>query len=495
MDPDRPADAPDRSAITSLPARRLAERIAAGAVSAVEALDAHLARVDRLNPEVNAIVTLDIDGARRRAEAADRAHARGGTWGPLHGVPMTVKDVWETAGVRTTCGAPELSDHVPSTNAVAVQRLLDAGAVVFGKTNTPLMAGDVQTYNDLFGVTNNPWDPGRTAGGSSGGSAAAVATGMTPLELGSDIGGSIRIPAHCCGVYGLKPTWGLVPTRGHIPGPPGTLGVTDVNCAGPLARSVDDLALAFEVIAGPDPHSAGWRLELEPPEARDGVEGLRVALTVTDDTFPVSRSVQSRLLAAADALAGAGAVVEEVPLPVGPSDMFGSWQDLVLPIIGAGLPPDLYDAFAANSGDIADDIAGDIAGRASRALVSSWRSWARADERRQHQRRAWARHFERWDVALCPVMPVPAFPHDTDRSIPARTYDLDGESRTYLELMAWCGMIGAMLMPVVALPCGLTDEGLPVGAQVIGADASDRALLATAAAMDAVIDGAVTLAP
>lgn len=344
-----------------------------------EALDAHRARIGAVNPTVNAVVTWDTDRAITRANAADAATARGESWGPLHGVPMTVKDVWETAGMRTTSGAPEFADHVPDHDAVAVASLRSAGAVIVGKTNTPLYAGDVQTYNELFGITNNPWDLARTTGGSSGGAAAAVATGMTPLELGSDIGGSIRNPAHYCGVYGFKPTWGLIPTRGHIPGPPGTLVDTDVNCAGPLARSVDDLALAFDVLAGADPlHPSAWSLTLPPPRRHRDVAGLRIAMVLDDVGFPTSAATRSRLGAAADALADAGALVEERALPVTMDEMYRSWQALVLPIIGSGLPDSLYDAFA----EVAADQSDDAAGRSSAALVSTWRTWRRATQQR-----------------------------------------------------------------------------------------------------------------
>src|SRR5690606_38229498 len=215
--------------------------------------------------------------ARERARAADAALAAGENWGPLHGVPMTVKETFEVAGIPTTAGAQELRDYRSTTNAVAVQRLLDAGAVIFGKTNVPLYAGDLQTYNEIYGSTSNPWDLERTPGGSSGGAAAALAAGLTPLELGSDIGGSIRNPAHLCGVFGHKPTWGIVSDRGHIPGPPGTLAPTDLGVIGPLARCAEDLALALDLVAGAERTGhGGWRLELPPPRARR-LADLRIA--------------------------------------------------------------------------------------------------------------------------------------------------------------------------------------------------------------------------
>jgi amidase len=232
------------------PAGELTAAIRSREISSRELLDHLLERVERLDPPINAVISLDVERARDRADQADAALARGESWGPLHGLPITVKDCFETAGLRTSCGAPQLADHVPERNAVAVARLLAAGAVLFGKTNTPTFAMDWQTYNPLHGTTRNPWNTDRTPGGSSGGSAAAVAAGLTGLELGSDIGGSIRIPAHCCGVYGHKPSWGIVPERGHIPGLPGSLIEDDINVVGPLARDASDLDLALAVIAG-----------------------------------------------------------------------------------------------------------------------------------------------------------------------------------------------------------------------------------------------------
>ncbi len=231
------------SVLAFLPAHQLLARMDAGQLSSRALLELQLARVDQCNRSIGAVVALDRDAARQRADAADKARQRGERWGVLHGLPMTIKDTYEVAGMPCTAGAPVYRDHRPQANAWAVQRLLDAGAIVYGKTNVPFMASDIQSYNAVYGTTNNPWDVLRTPGGSSGGAAAALACGLTPLELGSDIGGSIRIPAHFCGVYGHKSSHGIVSLRGHIPGPPGTLAEPDLAVAGPLARSAQDLAL------------------------------------------------------------------------------------------------------------------------------------------------------------------------------------------------------------------------------------------------------------
>lgn len=341
-------------------------------ISSRELLDHILSRVDQLNPGLNAIVAFDVDRARAAAAAADVATAKGDATGLLHGLPMTVKDVWETEGLVTTAGAPELKNYVPESDALAVGRLKAAGAIIFGKTNTPLYAGDFQTFNDVYGRTNNPWDTSRTVGGSSGGAAAAVVAGLVPLELGSDIGGSIRNPAHFNGVYGLKPSWGVVPSRGHIPGPPGTLVESDVNCNGPLARSLDDLGLGLGVVAGPVPEdAAGWRLELEEGPAIDDVRTLRIATVFHEgsDLLPVAGGVLANLDAFARRLADAGARVDTVALPVALADGLRSWQELVLPIIGTSLPDEAFAAFAE-----LETVAGDDPMiTAGRALTSRYR--------------------------------------------------------------------------------------------------------------------------
>jgi amidase len=476
------------------PASELARALRQRTVSSRELLDHLVDRIDRIDPVLNAVVALDLERARASAAAADAATARDEIRGPLHGLPMTVKDVWETEGLVTTSGAPELRDHVPTSDALAVGRLKQAGAIVFGKTNTPLYAGDLQTFNDVYGRTNNPWDPTRTAGGSSGGAAAAVAAGLTPLELGSDIGGSIRGPAHLNGIFGMKPSWGVVPSRGHIPGPPGSLVEPDVNCNGPLARSLDDLGIALDVVAGPLPEDAvGWRLELEDGPPVDDVRSVRVATVFTEgaDLLPVAAEVRGGLEAYASRLSDAGARVEAVPLPVPLADGLRSWQELVVPIMGTTLPDDVADAFAELESVPGDDpliVAG-------RAIVSRYRTWSRADALRQRQRAAWATLFERVDIVLAPVMSTAAFPHDTDRPITDRQVDVDGRLVSHVVYMGWCGAIGSVLLPVVTLPIGRTSEGLPMGVQVIGPFLSDRRLLRLAALLDAVAGPGFTAPP
>ncbi len=462
-------------------------------VSSREVLEHALARVEKYNPAVNAVVALDVERAREAADAADAVTASGVAVPPLHGLPMTVKDVWETEGLVTTSGAPELRDYVPERDALAVSRLKAAGAIVFGKTNTPLYAGDLQTFNEVYGVTNNPWDTTRTVGGSSGGAAAAVAAGLTPVELGSDIGGSIRNPAHYNGVYGLKPSWGVVPSRGHIPGPPGNLVETDVNCNGPLARSIDDLRLVLGTVAGPVPEdAAAWHLELEEGAVPEPGQ-LRVA-TVFDqggELVPLSTSVRASLDDFAVRLTHAGVNVDTASLPVPLADGLRSWEELVLPIIGSTFPDDVYAAFA----ELETLDGDDLTAVAARSLGGRYRTWARANGLRQRQRAAWAGFFEHYDVVLAPVMPTAAYPHDVQGEITDRSVDVDGTPVSHMLMMAWMGAIGSVLLPVVTLPVRPTPESLPVGVQVIGPFLSDLRLLRIAALLDGLAGAGFTPPP
>lgn len=479
-----------------LPAAELVRLLRDGDVSSVELLEHFLARIAAHDPAIGAVVALDAERARAGAAEADAARSRGVSWGPLHGLPMTVKDAFETAGLATTAGVTELRDHVPATDADAVARLRGAGAIVFGKTNLPAWAADLQTFNDLHGRTNNPWALDRTPGGSSGGSAAALAAGLTGLELGSDIGGSIRNPAHYCGVFGLKPTWGIVPTRGHVPGPPGTLAPADVNAVGPLGRSAADLALALDVLAGPaGPDAAGWRLDLPPARNGGDVAGLRVATWFDDPSTPIAADTRALLDDAARALADAGATVVAVDPPVGLGELVRSWERLVLPIVSATLSDDEFAALAglAPAGPSSDDEPRPQ--RALRAITARHREWLRANERRHRHRRLFAELFEQHDALLAPVMPTAAHPHDTERGFDEREVDVDGVARPYMNGLNWNGGIGTLLLPVAVPPVGRTPDGLPVGVQVVAAHLHDRTAIAVAGHIERLLGGFVPPPP
>ncbi len=460
--------------------------IAAKEVSSRELLAALLDRVEQ-RADINAVVTLDVERATAAATAADEAVAHGEPLGPLHGLPMTIKDAFETEGLRTTSGAPELADHVPDRDADAVARLRSAGAVIFGKTNLPIYAGDIQTFNDVFGTTNNPWDLTRGAGGSSGGAAAALAARLTPLELGSDIGGSIRNPAHYCGVSGLKPTFGIVPIRGHIPGPPGSLSEGDIGVAGPMARTVEDLELALGVLAGPDEARAvAWRFELPPPRV-DALEGYRVATWLDDPAAPVDRSVLELLEGAVDTLADAGAKVDEsASLGVDLDEVHDVYLQLLLGVLGGGYPQELLDAMDQLAPSVAPDDRS-VQARFARGIAQRKRDWNRMHEQREVIRRRWAELFTRVDVLLCPVTPTAAFPHDHDPDALRRTVTVNGEQRPGFDALAWAGLVGMAYLPSAVVPVGKTAEGLPVGIQVVAPYLEDRTALDVARRLSALV--------
>lgn len=448
-------------------ATEIARRLARREVSSREALDLSLERIARLNPPLNSVVTLDTERARQRADAADAALARGESWGPLHGVPMTIKDTFEVAGIRTTAGSPDLREHVPATHAVAAQRLHDAGAVLFGKTNVPLMAGDVQSYNAVFGASNNPWNLERTPGGSSGGAAAAVAMGLTAAEYGSDIGGSIRTPAHWCGVYGLKPTWGIVPLRGHIPGPPGTLAEADLGVVGPLARSADDLELLLRVTAGPLPDRArGWKFDL-PPARRGRLQEYRVAVWLDHPDAPVDDEVSAVLRRAVEALAAAGvAVTEKVPPGIELAAAVRLYQRLVYPIILSGFPPAVFEQMVELASTLPADDSSTLASIA-RCGTARYRDWLSANEAREHFRARMAEFFGEFDILLCPVTQTAAIPHDHSEPMARRTIPVNGRERPYFDVFNWIALPTLTHLPAAVAPVGRTASGLPVGIQIV----------------------------
>ena len=468
-------------------AEQTARAIRGNVISSRDYLELLLDRVERLNPPLNAVVTVDAERARREADAADRALAEGRALGPLHGVAMTIKDSFQTVGMRTTSGAPELGGHVPEVDAAPVARLRAAGAVIFGKTNLPIYAGDTQSYNAVFGQTNNPWNLERTPGGSSGGAAAALAAGLTPLELGSDIGGSIRGPASTCGVFGHKPSYGIVPALGQIPGPPGTLTQADIAVAGPMARSVGDLELGLDILAGPDDwHAPGYRLDLPPPR-HGNIADYRVAVWLEETSCPIDDAVRERLEAAADELEGAGATVDREARPDFTFDyatrVFGQ-------LLGAAM-----------CGGFSHQEIEDLAERGMRedeegALAARWasqrhRAWLSANERRLQMRRKWHDFFKEWDAVLLPCLPTTAIPHDHSKPMGARRITVNGEQRPYGEQTLWVGLTGVACLPATVIPAGAAPDGLPVGLQIAGPFLEDRTTLDLARRLSERLDGFV----
>ncbi len=444
--------------LATSPAHQQAAAIRRGEVSSRELLELFLNRIERLGKPVNAVVTIDASRAMDEARAADDARARGAALGPLHGLPMTIKDAIEVGGMRSTGGAVELTAHVPAADAPAVARLRAAGAVVFGKTNLPRWSGDLQSYNEIFGTTSNPWALDRTTGGSSGGAAAAVACGFTAFELGTDIGGSVRIPSHCCGVFGLKPSYGVVPQRGYLDHVGGGTTDPDINVFGPIARSAEDLELALSVLAGPEPERAlAWRVEL--PEARaDELSGYRIGVWFDEPSSPLDHAVRDRLRATVDAMERAGAKVEEAHPAVGFDEQVG----LFMRLIGAAVSPSMPDERA-------------------QLAAGAHRDWLRNDEERARLRRVWADWFTSYDLLLCPVLTVPAPPHDHSEPMHERTMEVNGEPVPYLTSVQWPGLIGVVGLPSAVPPVGRTPAGLPVGMQIVAPYLRDRDAVRAAA--------------
>ncbi len=458
-------------------------------ISSRELLDHYLARVERWNPTLRAVVTLDSERARQRAAQADAARSRGEDLGPLHGLPISVKDCFETAGLRTTAGSPRLAEHVPGSDAAAVARLQAAGAIVFAKTNTPALAMDWQTHNPLFGTTTNPWDATRTPGGSSGGSAAAIAAGLAGLELGSDIGGSIRVPAGWCGIFGHKPSWGIVPQRGHIPGWPGSLREDDINVIGPMARSAEDLALALGVLAGPLPDRArAWKLEL-PPARRGALREFRVAAWLDDPAGPVDSAVREPLEAVVAALRRAGVTIDEQARPgFALAQAVEIFQDLLLPIMAAVMSDAQFDAINKRADAAAPEDRGEIA-RDLRRIGLRHRDWMLLQEERERLRALWADFFQRFDVLLCPVAPVVALRHDHVHPMHLRKLEVNGAERPYTDLFAWTGSVGVAHLPASVAPVGRTRAGLPVGIQIVAPYLEDHTSIAFAAQVESLLGG------
>ncbi len=445
-------------------------------ISSLELLDHYIARVERFNPPLNAIIFKDYERARVRAGEADAALARGDNWGPLHGLPMTLKESYGMAGTPTTQGIPEMKDNVPSQDSLPVQRLKVAGAVIFGKTNVPIRLADLQSYNEIYGTTNNPWDVSRGPGGSSGGSAASVAAGMTGLDAGSDIGGSIRNPAHFCGVFGHKASWGIIPPRGHAL--PGTLVPSDISVLGPLARSAEDLRLALDILAGPDEMmGTGWSLTL-PEASQKSLKDFRVAVWFDADECPLDQRVRERLDAAAQVFRDAGAQVSDDARPdfdVADSHMI--YQYLLNAVMGSRLPAEVFDgalesAFEYKVSDKSDEAV------SARARLYFIRDWNKQNEARQRLRWAWHEFFKSYDIILMPVSSTTAFEHD--HSDGPRLVPVNNEKRSYFESVFWAGITGVAFLPGTVVPVGPASDGLPVGLQIAGPEGGDRVTIEAA---------------
>ena len=447
-------------------ATELAQRIRSRDLSPVEVVRAHLERIDAVNPALNAIVT-PAEDALHRAKDAEAALVRGDAVGPLHGVPFTAKDSVDIAGIRTTRGSRLFSDHVPDADAVAAARLKDAGAIFMGHTNVPEFVFWFETDNEVFGRTQNPWNMDRTPGGSSGGEAAAIAAGLSPLGIGSDVGCSIRLPASYCGIVGLKPTQGRVPLTGHWPE-----ALLRYMHVGPMARTVGDIALALSIMSGPDgldPYAVP--VPVEKFEDIDGPPlGLRVGFCTEGPFGPVAAEVQDAVAVAASTLSGLGCTVEPVSL-----DAWDSLpgQDISLTIYGAEVTQALEPIITGREDQLSPAIRARLSGPGPTA-----REYQQALADCERLRAEVAKYFTKYDLLLCPMGIVPAHPHR------AEELDVDGElvpPRNALRAAVPFDLTGS---PAISIPFGWSSEGLPIGVQIVGRHFDERSVLKAAAALE-----------
>ncbi len=464
-------------------ATETAAAIASGAITATEAVEASLARIDELDGELNAVCVRLDDQARAAAATADQRQQAGEPLGPLHGVPMTIKEGIDVAGTPSTWGFEDRANHSADADATVVARLKDAGAICIGKTNVPVALADWQSNNPVYGRTRNPWDPERTPGGSSGGSAVSLAAGYASVEVGSDIGGSLRDPAHFCGVTAHKPTYGIIPLTGHALDT--NLRPIDLSVVGPMARSASDLPLLFDTMAGPDGSDAtGMRLDLPPPR-RGSLFGLRIAVVTEESVCAVSPEVQATITAAAAVAEAQGAHVDTVALPVDTAYSHDVYIRLLRSAIPAGFSP-----------DEAAKVRAQALREATSPNTTTWRTkvnlastmphseWMAADLERSDLRRSWAQFFESYDIVLCPAAPTPAWPHD-DADRFDRTIDI-GDSRTigYYEQLFWAGISTLVYLPSTVIAGAPSETGLPIGVQLIGPHLGDRTTMQAAIALE-----------
>jgi amidase len=436
---------------------RLAARIKRRELSAQELLEHFIRRIERDDGALNAIVVRDFERARAHAHAADENQAAGEHLGPLHGVPVTVKESFDVAALATTWGDTALKSHIATRDDPTIARLRAAGAIVLGKTNVSTQLQDLQAANAVYGITRNPWDLARSPGGSSGGSAAALAAGFSSLELGTDLAGSVRNPAHSCGVYGHKPTFNIVPT--HATTPPQVLSIADMAVAGPLARSAEDLALAMDLLAGPDEFQAGgWHLELR--RRSKPLRQYRIAFWMHDSQAPVSREVANRCQQLADLLARLGVQVSDTARPECTS---GQLNTLFRKLLAATI-------------------------NADHSL--SHTAWLALEHERTKLRYLWKEFFQLWDILICPIAPTTAIAHDPS-PLRGRKLRVDDTEVPFFQQLFWSGLATSCYLPSTAFPTGLSAEGLPIGLQAIGAEYHDYMTIDFAAQLAREIGGFV----
>ena len=460
-------------------AHEILEKIKQGEVSSLEVLESFLAQVEKVNPKINAIVALDIERAKEKAKEADNKISLKSKLGPLHGLPMTIKDAFEVEGIVSTGGNPAWKDNIPKRNAEAVQRLVDAGAIIFGKTNVPFLSSDLQSFNKIYGTTNNPWDLERTPGGSSGGSAAALAAGMTPLELGSDIGGSIRVPAHFCGLYGHKPSYNIISEVGHMPPPPGSiLTGNGLSVAGPLARSPEDLEIALDVlVAAQEQDSQAWKVKL--PKARTKkIKELKIAVWPDEPYAEADNEITNLIKDTAEDLRHAGAKVETVDLPISFEEIDKIYSLLLNPLMLAGSPKETFETLAKLNESLDPNDVSELA-KVARGSVLKHADWVLVNAIRQNMRQKWREFFNKFDVILCPTCITPAFKHNHN-PVHERKLTINGKDDEYLRATLWAGPAVSAGLPSTNVPIGMSSNNLPISMQITGPYLEDKTCLEVA---------------
>ena len=463
----------------TLSAKQLAGKIKSGEISSVEATQFFIDRIEKHNGAINAVIADRFEAALADAQKADKLQSDGKASGALHGVPMTIKDAFEVDGLTCDVGHTPWANRISSQNAVVVERLRAAGAIILGKTNTPLFCGDWQSFNAVHGTTNNPYNQAHTPGGSSGGGAAALAAGMTAMEYGSDIGGSIRVPAHYCGLFGHKPTLGLVPSRGHVPPAHGMLAEGDLSVVGPLAKTVDDLEILLDATAGLlGPARQAMQIALQGPRFQSA-EGLRVGIWADDAYCRVDPEIAAAIEKAGAVLADAGAKVETAKPDIDLAWNTEVYAMLLNPIMGRGFGEGIQQRMQ----DIVDKSDPDdkdyalLQARGVRLLHKDWLAW---NEHRAQLAAKWQAYFEHYDVLLCPVTPSPAMPHMQDGNAYARPFEVAGEKRGYMENIVWPGVATTCNLPATSVPLGKHSSGLPMGLQIVGPAFEDKTPLGVA---------------
>jgi len=460
-------------------AHEILEKIKQGEVSSLEVLESFLAQVEKVNPKINAVVALDIERAKEKAKEADNKISLKSKLGPLHGLPMTIKDAFEVEGIVSTGGNPAWKDNIPKRNAEAVQRLVDAGAIIFGKTNVPFLSSDLQSFNKIYGTSNNPWDLERTPGGSSGGSAAALAAGMTPLELGSDIGGSIRVPAHFCGLYGHKPSYNIISEVGHMPPPPGSiLTGNGLSVAGPLARSPEDLEIALDVlVAAQEQDNQAWKVKL--PKARTKkIKELKIAVWPDEPYAEADNEITNLIKDTAEDLRHAGAKVEIADLPISFEEIDKIYSLLLNPLMLAGSPKETFETLAKLNESLDPNDVSELA-KVARGSVLKHADWVLVNAMRQNMRQKWREFFNKFDVILCPTCITPAFKHNHS-PVHERKLTINGKDDEYLRATLWAGPAVSAGLPSTNVPIGMSSNNLPISMQITGPYLEDKTCLEVA---------------